>query len=162
MPSPPPAVSGQIPTPARVLGWLGLVPFVSGALSAWVAPIDFAGLTVGLTLFYAAAVLAFLGAVHWGFALADARAGGGRLWRQLGLGVLPALLAWLVTGLTFEPVQMTLLLVLGHLAVLLGDRVAVRHGWAPAWYLRLRVPLALVAIVCLLAIAARFQFPPPA
>ena len=81
------------PQPAATLVGLGLVPFVAGALGFWLLPPRWAAHALDAQVFYAVTVLAFLGAVHWGVALADGL-DADRLWRRLGWGVVPALIAW--------------------------------------------------------------------
>jgi len=81
------------PQLALLLGYAGLVPFVSGALGIWGIPIGWRPLVLDALLDYAAVILAFMGAIHWGLAMrgeaSDIKA---RL--QLGLSVIPPLLGW--------------------------------------------------------------------
>lgn len=136
-----------IPPLARPLGFAGLVPFAGLALLslagvAW-APAALAA--------YGASILAFLGAVHWGFAL---RALPGEdfasRWR-LSLGVVPALLAWVALLL---PLSAGLwLLAVGVLATAVAETIAARRGLVPAEYLRLRWWLSAGAAACLVAAA---------
>lgn len=122
------AMPDTLPPAARLLGPAGLLPFAGlAALSALGEPwAPFA------LLAYAATILAFLGAVHWGLALADGRAA----WARMGLGVLPALLAW-VALLLPEPAGL-LLLALGLLGTAAVESWAARSGLVPGAYLRLR------------------------
>ncbi|MGE0724165.1 MAG: DUF3429 domain-containing protein [Alphaproteobacteria bacterium] len=138
----------DVPRPALVLGGLGLIPFIAGAAGAWALDPDLAGLAIPLQFFWACAALSFLGAVHWGLAIAAPR---GATWRRLGWSVMPALLAWLLTALELEPVQMGLALVLAYPVTLAVDVAATRKGWAPAWYPALRIPLTIVATLALAA-----------
>ena len=82
-------------------------------------------------------------------------AGSARRW-----SVLPMLAGWLLTALEFEPIHMGLALTAAFPAVLAGDAIAVRRGLAPPWYLALRVPLTVVATLCLAASSLRFVYPP--
>lgn len=148
----------DVPRPALILGFAGLIPFALGAVGAWTLDAERAGFAIPLQFFYASAVLSFLGAVHWGLAMADAdrRAG----WARYGWGVVPALAGWLLTALEFEPVHMGLALTLAFPVTLAADIVAARCGLAPRWYPALRIPLTLVATLCLAASTLRFVFPP--
>lgn len=121
-----------IPPLARPLGFAGLIPF------AGLAVLSLAGVSwaSGAIAAYGATILAFLGAVHWGFAL---RALPGEEfaspWR-LSLGVAPALLAWVALLL---PVPAGLwLLAGGVVATAAVETAAARRGLVPADYLRLR------------------------
>lgn len=133
----------DLPLPARVFGLGGLIPFLAIALACWVRP----GLGYALAA-YGATILAFLGAVHWGFALSDGRAP----WWRFGLGVVPALVAWVALLL---PVTLGLLLIAaGIAATALTERAAATRGLVPAPYLALRFVLSAGAIFGLLLGAA--------
>lgn len=144
------ATPGQVPTAAAWLGGLGLIPFVAGSVGA-------AGADLGWALdalrFYAATILAFMGGVHWGLAIADhgSEAGAGSSWARLGASVVPALIGWLALLLPATPGL--LVLAAGFVLLLMGDLIAVRRGLAPAWYPRLRIPLTGVVAVCLVVAA---------
>lgn len=136
-----------IPPLARPLGFAGLIPF------AGLAVLSLAGVgwAPGALAAYGATILAFLGAVHWGFAL---RALPGEdfasAWR-LSLGVVPALLAWVALLL---PLPAGLwLLATGILATAAVETLAARRGLVPADYLRLRWWLSAGAALSLLAAA---------
>lgn len=137
----------DLPLPARVFGLGGLIPFLGLALACWVRP----GLGFALAA-YGATILAFLGAVHWGFALSDGRAP----WWRFGLGVVPALVAWVALLL---PVGAGLMvLATGIAATALVERAATRQGLVPAPYLALRYVLSAGAIGGLLVGLAALVF----
>lgn len=83
----------QPPKLALLLGYAGLVPFVSGALGIWVVPEGWRPLVLAALLDYAAVILAFMGAIHWGLAM-RAQEAGEAAQLQLGLSVVPPLLGW--------------------------------------------------------------------
>jgi hypothetical protein len=135
------AMPDRLPDAARVLGPAGLLPFAGlAALAALGEPwAPFA------LLAYGASILAFLGAVHWGFALADGEAA----WGRMGLGVVPSLIAW-VALLLPEGAGLVLvaLALLGTAAV---ETWAAGAGLVPAAYLRLRWMLSIGAAASCLA-----------
>ncbi len=134
-----------MPPPARILGPAGLLPFGGLAMLA-VAGQDWARpWLVG----YGAAILSFLGAVHWGAAL-RAPAGEARWdWARLGLGVLPSLIAWVAMR---QPAPTAgAILAAAILATAAAESFAARRGAVgPAW-VRLRWVLSLGAAAALLA-----------
>ncbi len=138
--TPPP-----VPAAAKWLGALGLVPFAAGAalhvLGLWPG----AGRALAG---YAAVILAFMGAIHWGLAMTQGAADD---WRRLVAGVLPALLAATALLLAVRPAL--LILAAGFVALLLYDLNAVERGRAPLWYPRLRWPLTAGAVAALCAAA---------
>lgn len=136
----------SVPRPALVLGFAGLIPFLAGVAGVWALGYPDFILVLNLTMAYAGVILAFLGAVHWGLALAQ-EAGGN--WRRLAPSVLPALAGWF--ALMLPNALGLLLLAIGYAGVFLADRAAVTANRAPAWYKALRKPLTLIVLASLAA-----------
>ena len=133
----------QVPRPALLLGFGGLLPFYGCAFALWNG--DAQAAAVGVLLNYAAVILAFLGAVHWGRALSGPSPQG---FAVLGWGVVPALLGWLAST-WMEPVPAIILLIVGFWAAFVVDLRAAAEGRFPAWYLALRRPLSALVILAL-------------
>ena len=138
-----------IPLAARRLAYLGLLPFVGGALLAWLLSrpedLDHHAFVMDALSTYAATVISFLGALHWGFAMLR---GQGRF----GWAVLPSLLAWLAA---LMPAYAGLIV---HGLLLLGcyayDRAHYPQlGLQPWLTLRFRCTLG-ASLCCFLAAAA--------
>lgn len=137
---------------ARVLGAAGAVPFV--ALSRPVVermPVsDEAKRDAGkLQVAYGASILSFLGAVHWGCVVAPGAAATPSAPARLAWSVVPSLIAWPTTALP---------LTFGAATAAAGLSLAYAVDWRygrkralPTWYMRLRLPLTLVAVTSLLA-----------
>ena len=132
--------SGEAPAAALWLGYLGLVPFAASALGVW---LDQPGAMAALAG-YAAVILSFVGAIHWG--LASAARVPSR--ERLIASVLPALVAW-VALLLPQPAGV------GAMAVaFVAFRVWEQRSEAtpmPAWLSRLRSRLTAGATLALLA-----------
>ena len=141
--------ASQPPRLALLLGYAGLVPFVSAALAIWVVPEGWRPLVLAALLDYAAVILAFMGAIHWGLAM-RAQDAEEPAQLQLGFSVVPPLLGWLaISG--GMPSSLALALCLIAFAGLYGaDLRAVKLGLAPQWYPRLRRPLTIVVCLSLL------------
>lgn len=141
-----------IPPLAAGLGAAGLLPFLAGALFAWLAP-EAALLEVPagyLLVGYAAVILAFVGGAHWGLASAG-RPAAPPGW-LLGGSVVASLVGW--AAMLLAPPPGLALLVIAFLAVLLLDRRAAQERLAPAWWWRLRLRLTLAVIALLIAAIA--------
>lgn len=141
--------SSSTATPPAVawLGYGGLLPFTGLALAAvaGVAPqFDWGG----ALRTYAAVILGFVGALHWGFAMALAGLNPAQRQAAFVWSVVPSLLGWV--ALLVAPVAGVALLVAGFLAHYAQDRRLARQAPLPAWYLPLRLRLTGVACVCLL------------
>ena len=139
-----------LPPLARALGLAGLVPFVAGALVVFLAEGWARNLALMALASYGAVILAFLGAVHWGFALAAPEPAAA--WPRLMGGVLPALWAWPCAAL-LPPSLGCVGLAIGLGLWLAAEEAALRRGWTPASYQRLRRLLRGVAAAFLLAAA---------
>lgn len=137
----------RIPAPALVLGGTGLIPFVAATLLLLLGPVAWEGTAVAALQGYAAVILSFVGAVHWGLALGVTdQEHRQRLWYW---SVVPALLAWVALLLPALPAVG--LLLCGFGAQYAADRSACRLGLLPVWYQRLRRGLTATVMLCLLA-----------
>ncbi|MCB1538683.1 MAG: DUF3429 domain-containing protein [Rhodospirillales bacterium] len=129
---------------AVTLGMAGLVPFVVLASCLWFVAPEWQPVFARALAGWAALVLAFSGAVHWGAALYEGE-GPENGWRYL-YGVCPALLAWVALLL---PVPQALFLIFwGYVAAFVVDR---RVWPGHDWYVILRAALTILASACLFA-----------
>ena len=141
----------RIPTSALILGLAGLLPFLYGALSVLVP--GTAGLGrlwspnhSGTTLLqiYGIVILSFMAGVIWGFAT---RAEGRQATLFYALSVLPAIFVFLTAFA--HPRPSLVMLILAFLSLLAVDASAARQGLAPPWWMRLRLILTTVVVICL-------------
>ena len=149
-------MNAPIPRSALILAVAGLAPLVwsvATQLSPELADVAlqvfgprFVGPYVGLV--YATIILSFMSGVLWGFAT---RASGQTATLGYALSVIPALWAFFFVG--NGPVSAALMLVVGYIGLLGLDFLFWRLGFAPIWWLRLRLPLTAAAIACLCATA---------
>jgi hypothetical protein len=72
----------------QALGFAGLLPFVTGALTVAVGPPTWHDAALRALIAYAAVIVSFLGGIHWGVP-PGAERDNARVW-----GVVPSLLAW--------------------------------------------------------------------
>lgn len=140
-----------LPFPAFWLGLSGLIPFAACAAGAFIGPEPWRGFALSALIGYGAVILAFLGAVHWGLALAATAEAEARHARtRLTLGVLPALIAW---GSLMLPAWAALtVLIAGFLGVWAAEESGAREGLVPGRYLWLRRLLTLGVVVILSAV----------
>lgn len=136
-------------TPPRIvqaLGALAVVPFIAGAILVWTADAGWHA-TVALALSaYAAVVIAFIGALHWGLRLRDPSTPGAA--PRFAWGVVPSIVAWMALllpphiGLVIDAAMLVLCFAVDR-ATYPRDGVA---GWLP-----FRFRLTLVATLCCVA-----------
>ena len=143
----------MIPRSAMALAFAGLIPFLWGAITVlrpelglWTAQhvsARFAGPYV--MLFYGAVILSFMSGVLWGF---STRLDGGRASTGYALSTIPALWAFFMTGGGVTGAGLSL--VAGFIGILGLDWLFWRHGAAPDWWMKLRLPVTVVVVTCLL------------
>jgi hypothetical protein len=141
----------RIPPAALWLGAAGAVPFVATAVQVafgWPLAARMIGPALYALNIYGAVILAFMGGVQWGIAVARPHSA----WRAYSISVLPAFVA--CAGLWFTPPLGLWLLAAGFVVLLGYDLWTVGAGEAPAWYARLRIGLTTV-VVASLVVAAR-------
>jgi succinate dehydrogenase hydrophobic anchor subunit len=139
---------------ATLLGNFGLIPFFALAAASWVpfgAPYE--NFVEQALVGYAAVILSFLGAVHWGLALATPALDKAQAWNAFGWGIAPSALAWLALLLAIAGVHAGLVyaFLIGDIAICrLMDAALLRvYGSVPAWYPALRTRLTIGATIAL-------------
>lgn len=134
-------------SPLRVatgLGYLALVPFFVGAVLVWTIDDDLRpGASLALAT-YAAVVLSFIGAIHWGLGFRQERPAASLfVW-----GVVPSIVAWIAALVPFRAGLVAQALMLA-VCFLVDRRVYLREGverWLPL-RLSLTIPAALCCLV---------------
>ncbi len=145
-----------LPPFAIVLGLAGLLPFILCSLGAVSLSSDGSTRSLLALVAYGATILAFLGGVHWGFALDGSDTPTERVQRaRFGLGVVPSLIGWAAMLITFIGLPTTGLLVLtaGFIATTVVEAQATRRGLMPQRYMWLRWALSVVVVICLVSVS---------
>ena len=94
-----------------------------------------------------------MGAIHWGAAMSNED----RLARvQLGLSVIPPLLAWL--ALMLPQVYGYSIFIISFVALCIFDGRISERGRLPSWYTPMRVMLTTVVVICLILGASATVF----
>lgn len=142
----------DIPRAPLLLGLAGLLPFIWSAatvlspdLAQWTTRIigsRFVGPYVGL--FYGAVILSFMSGVLWGFAT---RMTGPSATTGYVLSVLPALWVFFTHG--GGAYNAGVMLMIGFTGILALDWVFWRNGAAPHWWMRLRLGITAIVLLCL-------------
>jgi len=147
------AGAARIPRPALALGASGLLPFASFLFGLWFGSPDLAAWCGKALLNYGMVILAFVGALHWAFAMQASEFAAADRWTWMGWSVMPALAAWTAGMLPWRlGIGVLLAVFLVHLAL---DHVLAPRAALPPWYLRLRRLLTAGVVLCLLAALAR-------
>lgn len=142
-----------IPRAPLILGLAGLLPFAAGALIAALAdvapsatsmPAILASDGPAMLALYGTIILSFMSGVLWGFAT---KADGAVATTGYVLSVLPALWAFFARGAS--PASTLPYLIVGFLGLLALDYVFFRQGLTPPWWMRLRLLLTSIVVICL-------------
>jgi len=159
-----------VPKIATVLGYAGLIPMFAGSAGAlWLSGSQGVQ-AVCYQASYGGVLLSFLGAVHWGLAMAeyssvskilsknqpkDGENSGETLLKPTTkqqnaryiLSVVPFTYAWV---LQWVPLNIALPgLLIGFTGQFIADSFADQKGLLPTWYMKLRVPLTIGILACL-------------
>jgi Protein of unknown function (DUF3429) len=145
-PSPQP-----IPLTAAVLGGSGLLPFMALAFAPALSSELLGRATLPLLATYGVVILSFMGAIYWGLAMAAPSRD--RDWLYTA-SVIPALIGWFAQSFLAPPTAAKVL-ALAFALLFAFDWRAASLGLSPPWYLRLRLPLTLVVVTCLVWAGSR-------
>ncbi len=140
-----------LPPLAAILGAAGLLPFVVLGIASVGANSGRAAVAATLLVAYGAAILSFLGGVHWGFTLGGDDEADPATRHRLALGVVPPLLGWGAVALAVVAYPFlglgTLIFSFG-LTVIVESR-AHKRDWMPTGYMTMRwaISIAVMAIL---------------
>jgi hypothetical protein len=141
MTAPVPHYTPTVSDSGRLLGHLGLVPFVLGALLIWVVNDEAHPYATLALAAYAGVIVSFLGGIHWGMAMRlSAPPASLFVW-----GVVPSLVAWLAVMMPASAGLVVHGVMLG-VCYLVDRRVYPQQGLAH--WLTLRFRLSAVASFC--------------
>lgn len=134
------------PKPALILGFAGLIPFVSPTLLMGVTETYYPELAYA-QLAYAASIVSFLGGARWGFALPESSPAKPD-WINLANSVVPSLLAWVAVLMCDSILPATTMAIMG-LGIALHYDLSLLPTY-PSWFKALRTVLTIVAFFSLL------------
>lgn len=129
------------------LSVLGVIPFIGCGLAALGHNPEPAERMLMVLIDYAALVLTLAGGAHWGMAIHASEPTQAAQRGRLVLAVVPLLVGWV--ALSLPPWMALTLLIVGYVAMMLGEREASRRGMVPTGYLWLRLGFSVVAVAML-------------
>jgi hypothetical protein len=142
----------------------GVVPFLLFGALALLDPVA-SSASIQVLISYGAVVLAFIGAVHWGFALRDTAhpvngtplppATLGAEKELLVFGTIPAIIGWVALSLMLHfnaPALGLGLILTGFAVAIAGETAGFGRGVVALNYLLLRWAASVVVIVALLVV----------
>ena len=138
---------------AKSLGYAGLIPFIIFSIGSWFQLPMISDSTYILTA-YAAIILSFMGAIHWGIAMSSSEDQNGKYFIA---SVIPGLSAWL--ALLMPQRYAIILLMVGFIALIIYDWSVEKPQRLPGWYIPMRNRLTLVVMMCLMVTQLSYSIP---
>lgn len=131
------------PRAAALLGYAGVIPFVTTAVIIFfLYPRPEAQAILTYQIAYGAVILSFLGGIRWSLAMLFPE--DEQLLKRLTYSVMPSLLAW--AALFVPPAWGLALLIVSFWGQAASDAQASRLREAPLWYGGYRVRLSILVI----------------
>jgi hypothetical protein len=146
-------MSQRLPASAYVLGLAGVIPFAACGI-ATLSAAGHPAFALPALIAYGASILSFVGAVHWGLALAPQPVPTGPIpavGTRLALGVLPSLIGWGALLLTVADLPEVALaaLIVGFIATVTTESRWAKLGLLPNGYMALRWILSVLVVMVL-------------
>ncbi len=138
---------------AKTLGYAGLIPFIVFSIGSWLSLPMITDATY-ILIAYAAIILSFMGAIHWGVAMANSEPNNTRYFIA---SVIPALSAWL--ALLIPQSYAIILLMIGFITLIIYDWSVEKSQRLPDWYIPLRNKLTTVVVICLMVTLLSHSMP---
>ncbi len=143
----------QVPWLSVVLGYGPMLPFVGGAIAAWLLRGAWRDEVILLTVIWAASILSFLAGVRRGLSF---RTQGGPALAQIVTMTCLFVLALtsfvaIIHGFAFVAIALVLV---GFATIMILDPIAAHEGQAPLFFARLRPPQMSIAVISLAALLA--------
>lgn len=146
----------KIPLPVKLLGVVGMCPFLGGAFLPFVVPVEVTSFIIFFHLTYAAAVLSFFGAIHFGFAIANYQINDPQnpstvsdllRWGQYIMSVVPLAVSWWCLS---APAPLAFpVLFFAYLAIFFVEGFAYKRQLVPLWFIRFKSVLTMIIVFSL-------------
>ena len=129
---------------AKILGYAGLIPFIIFSIGSWVE-IPYLHNTLYVLITYAAIILSFMGAIHWGMAMSKTDNNQNKYFIT---GVIPALVAWI--SLLIPESFSLIILFIGFILLISYDIAVEKSLGFPNWYIPMRIRLTFIVLLSLI------------
>lgn len=130
---------------AKALGYAGLIPFVTFSIGCWIET-SYLYHTVYALITYAAIILSFMGAIHWGMAMSKTD---NKQNNHFIFSVIPALAAWF--SLLIPEFFSLIILLMGFIFLISYDLAVEKSQGFPGWYIPMRIKLTFIVSLSLIS-----------
>ena len=130
---------------AKILGYAGLIPFIIFSIGSWIE-IPYLYNTIYVLITYAAIILSFMGAIHWGMAMSKTD---NKQNKYFITSVIPALAAWF--SLLIPEFFSLIVLLIGFILLISYDLAVEKPQGFPNWYIPMRIKLTFVVLLSLVS-----------
>jgi len=128
---------------AKTLGYAGLIPFLIFSIGSWTT-LPYIADSTQILISYAAIILSFMGAIHWGATISNAAR---QHSKNLVVSVMPAIAAWL--ALLSPEIFALIILLVGFILLICYDLAVAKSQALPNWYISMRIRLTFIVTLCL-------------
>lgn len=135
---------------AKILGYAGLIPFIIFSIGSWIE-IPYLYNTIYVLITYAAIILSFMGAIHWGMAMSKTD---NKQNKYFITSVIPALAAWF--SLLIPEFFSLIVLLIGFILLISYDLAVEKPQGFPNWYIPMRIKLTFVVLLSLISALLSF------
>ena len=131
-----------MPKQAKLLGFLGLIPFVTIPMAVFLNVLSYPQAFAFFTQ-YSAIILSFFGGIHWFAALND-----NRVDHQIYVAMLPSIVGWLAL-ISFADSRTIGILAIAYIAIIFYDKFTLRlPPKIIVDYISIRIVLTSVVVIC--------------
>ena len=131
-----------MPPQAKLLGYLGLIPFVTIPVAVILNVLSYPQAFAFFTQ-YSAIILSFLGGIHWYAAITE-----NRYSHQIYVSMLPSIVGWMAL-IGFIDARTLGILAFAHIALVFYDKFTLRlEPQMIIEYTRFRITLTTVVVAC--------------
>ena len=135
---------------AKILGYAGLIPFIILSIGSWIE-IPYLHNIVYVLITYAAIILSFMGAIHWGMAMSKTD---NKQNKTFIISVIPALAAWF--SLLIAEFFSLIILLMGFILLISYDLAVEKSQGFPGWYIPMRIRLTFIVLLSLISTLLSF------
>jgi hypothetical protein len=130
-------ISKDTKTTVYYLSYGGLIPFIAALFGFFLLDEPIRSFSLNAFITYAAVIIGFVGAVHWGFLLKADDIGNKNL--LLSLSVLPGLIGW--CALLLNQQLALIIFALMYPSVFIYEKLTSLKNILPDWYMPMRLKL---------------------
>ena len=138
-------ISNDTKVTVYYLSYGGLLPFIASVIGFYVLDETYRTFSMLAFITYAAVIIGFVGAVHWGFLLKEEFINRNLF---LGISVLPGLIGWAALLTTHQ--YALIIFVVSYPLLFVYEKLTKLNDILPDWYMKMRLKLTMTVTILVL------------